>query len=91
MFVNGLDYGKRRQHYLTLVVKDFLIENGVHGPQLIDYVSYARKVIAEALEYGLEFLPYLLWVYERIWIKKYNVDQKILRKIEKIISSALSS
>jgi len=79
-------------HYLCIMkVKEVLNEDGVFGCELVNYTSFARKILGEVFNHGAEFLDDLLDCYEKIWIKRFGAKPELLGKVELVILATLEN
>ena len=79
-------------HYLcSMKVKEVLNEHGVFGCELVNYTSFARKILGEVFTNGAEFLDDLLDCYEKVWIKRFGVKPELLKEAEFIILATLEN
>ena len=79
-------------HYLCIMkVKEVLNQDGVFGCELVNYTSFARKILGEVFNHGAEFLDDLLDCYEKIWIKRFGAKPELLGKVELVILATLEN
>jgi len=79
-------------HYLcSMKVKQVLNEHRVFGCELVNYTSFARKILGEVFNHGAEFLDDLVDCYEKVWIKRFGVKPELLKEVEFIILATLEN
>ena len=79
-------------HYLCIMkVKEVLNEHGVFGCELVNYTSFARKILGEVFNHGAEFLDDFFDCYEKVWIKRFGVKPELLKEVEFIILATLEN